>query len=246
MKCRASAGADIILLQRDITSGESVKKAVIALGRSCTSYKCDLSQKAVVLAIIPYICEEEKREVDILVNCGGVSHRSPAENYPDDKWDEILQVNLTSGFQLSRALARHWFSTTLADFIDSGPSSPTISRKKIINIASVLTFSGSFEVSAYTSSKGAVGQLTKALSNEWMKKGICVNALAPGYIETELTKGYSEERQKSILGRVPAGRWGQPEDMASAIVYLASRGRYVFFCHKQRSIRSVSRLLNTH
>lgn len=200
---------------------------MLALGRSCTIYECDLNKRSDVLAIIPHICIEEKIEIDILVNCGGVSHRSPAVDYSDEKWDQILQVNLSSAFQLSRALATHWFNTSLSNFIDAGPSSAT-PKKKIINIASVLTFSGAFEVSAYTTSKGAIGQLTKALGNEWMQKGICVNALAPGYIETALTKNYPEERQRAILSRVPAGRWGQPEDLASAIIYLASKGRYVF------------------
>ena len=133
---------------------------------------------------------------------------------------QIIQVNLTASFILARSLAKHWLS---------GPTSPSPDKKKIINIASVLTFSGSLNICAYVATKGAIGQLTKALSNEWMGKGICVTALAPGYIATELTEGIrtDKERESAIIGRVPAGRWGVPEDLAGAIVYLASRARYV-------------------
>lgn len=132
---------------------------------------------------------------------------------------QVIQVNLTACFILARSLAKHWLSS---------PTPPSPDKKKIINIASVLTFSGSLNVCAYVATKGAIGQLTKALSNEWMGKGICVNALAPGYIATELTEGIrtNEERETAIIGRVPAGRWGLPEDLAGAIVYLASRARY--------------------
>lgn len=132
---------------------------------------------------------------------------------------QVIQVNLTASFILSRSLAKHWLSSPTF-----GPD-----QKKIINIASVLTFTGSLNVCAYVATKGAIGQLTKALSNEWMGKGICVTALAPGYIATELTEGIrtNEERETAIIGRVPAGRWGVPEDLAGAIVYLASRARYV-------------------
>ncbi len=123
---------------------------------------------------------------------------------------------------LARSLAKHWLSK---------PNASAPDRYKIVNIASVLTFSGSVDVSAYVATKGAIGQLTKALSNEWMGRGVCVNALAPGYIATELTEGIrvDGEREAAILARVPAGRWGLPQDLAGAVVYLASRARYVGF-----------------
>lgn len=212
----ASAGADIILLQRNPSSGGDVKDAVRALGRSCTTYECDLAQKVDFGLLINRICIDDGREVDILVNCAGVSHRSPAIDFPDERWDEIFQVNVNATFQLSRALARHWLQTSLAP-------GPLPSAKKIINVASVLSFSGSYGVAAYTSSKGAVAQLTKGLSNEWMSKGICVTALAPGYIKTDMTSGYSPDTEQLILARTPAGRMGLPEELAGAIVYLASR-----------------------
>lgn len=132
---------------------------------------------------------------------------------------KVIQVNLTASFILARSLAKHWLAS---------PTPPSPDKKKIINIASVLTFTGSLNICAYVATKGAIGQLTKALSNEWMGKGICVTALAPGYIATELTEGIrtDQERETAIIGRVPAGRWGVPEDLAGAIVYLASRARY--------------------
>ncbi|MCJ1365019.1 hypothetical protein MMC16_004137 [Acarospora aff. strigata] len=220
----ASAGADIILLQRDPSTATTVKDKVRALGRKCDSYACDLGQKEQLREIIPAICERDGRNVDILVNCGGLQHRSPAVDFAEDKWDEVIQVNLTASFILARSLAKHWLSSP-SPSPPPPPQNPTPTKRKIINIASVLTFSGSLNVCAYVATKGAIGQLTKALSNEWMGQGICVNALAPGYIATDLTEGIrnSEEREKAILGRVPAGRWGSPGDLEGAVVYLASR-----------------------
>lgn len=213
----ASAGADVILLQRSPSSGEDVKFNVKARGRSCTTYECDLAQKDMNYdELVNQICIKDGREIDILVNCAGLSHRSPAVDFPEEQWDEIFQVNVKATFQLSRALAKHWFQTSLA-------KGPLQDAKKIINVASVLSFTGSFGVAAYTSSKGAIAQLTKALSNEWMNKGICVTALAPGYIATEMTSGYSPDTERLILARTPAGRMGRPEEMAGPIVYLASR-----------------------
>jgi 2-deoxy-D-gluconate 3-dehydrogenase len=198
-----------------------VKSAVKARGSSCTTYECDLSEKEVDYdQLISQICHKDGREIDILVNCAGLSHRSPAIDFPDERWDEIFQVNVKGTFLLSRALAKHWFQTSLAN-------GPLKIAKKVINVASVLSFTGSFGVAAYTSSKGAVAQLTKALSNEWMSKGICVTALAPGYIATEMTSGYNPDTLKLILARTPAGRMGWPEEMAGPIVYLASPARYV-------------------
>ncbi|KIM94673.1 hypothetical protein OIDMADRAFT_45619 [Oidiodendron maius Zn] len=211
----ASAGADIISLQRHPSNGSDVESTIRALGRNFSTYECDLSQIVDFDALIQKICIDDGFEIDILINCAGISHRSPAISYPLEKWDDIFHVNVKSTFLLSRSLAKHWFSTSLS-------RGPLPQAKKIINIASVLSFTGSYEVAAYASSKGAVGQLTKSLSNEWMGKGICVTALAPGYIETEMTSGYSEETERFILARTPAGKMGKPEDLAGAIVYLAS------------------------
>jgi 2-deoxy-D-gluconate 3-dehydrogenase len=187
-------------------------------------YQCDLSDREKILKIIPLISEHGD-EIDIFVHCAGLQHRCPAQDFPDTNWDEIMNVNLTAGFQLSRELAKHWFNSSLKDFIGGIGR-----RKKIVFIASMTSFVGSMEIPAYTASKGAIAQLTKALNNEWMAKGINVNAIAPGYIETELTKAIKDGGQKEIeiLQRIPAGRWGNPVDLAGAVIHLCARsGDYI-------------------
>jgi 2-deoxy-D-gluconate 3-dehydrogenase len=165
-------------------------------------------------------------EIDIFIHCAGLQHRCPAEDFPDSQWDDILGVNLTAGFQLSKALAKYWLETSLKAFANNAE----IERKKIVFIASMTTYTGSVQIPAYTASKGAIGQLTKALNNEWMAKGINVNGIAPGYIETELTIGIRDggEKEKSILQRIPAGRWGSPNDLAGAIIHICAKsGDYI-------------------
>lgn len=156
-----------------------------------------------------------------MVNCGGIQHRSPAEDFPISEWDSILNVNLTSPFLLSQAVAKHWLATCL----NPKHAAYDGQRKKIIFIASVTSFTGSVQIPAYSASKGAVAQLTKALNNEWMGRGINVNAIAPGYVQTALTSGIADdkEKEKHIMDRVPAGRWGLPDDLAGPIIYLCSR-----------------------
>ncbi|KAH8650524.1 2-deoxy-D-gluconate 3-dehydrogenase [Tricladium varicosporioides] len=220
----ASAGADIILLARNPNSNDvsSLLSEIQSLGRICDVYECDLSDRPKVLSIVPNLIRDN-HEIDIFLHSGGLQHRCAAEDFPDTNWDEIIGVNLTAGFQLSRELAKHWLSTSL-----SNPpfTSSIASRKKIVFIASMTTFVGSTEIPAYTASKGAIGQLTKALNNEWMSKGINVNSIAPGYIATELTKDLQDgtDKEKNIIARVPAGRWGVPEDLAGSVIYLCSRG----------------------
>lgn len=152
----------------------------------------------------------------ILVTCAGIQKRHPAHQFPDNDWNEVLQVNLTTVFTLDRDFGAYLLSKP-------GPISG--SRGSVINIASLLTFQGGITVPAYAASKGGVGQLTKALSNEWAGKGIQVNAICPGYIDTDMNVALmqDQERQKSILSRIPAGRWGQPEDFKGAVVFLASK-----------------------
>lgn len=159
---------------------------------------------------------EDGRRIHILVNCAGIQRRHPAHEFPDEDWEEVLQVNLTSVFQLCRGIGAHMLAQP-ADL-------PLGRRGTIINIASLLTFQGGITVPAYAASKGAVGQLTKALSNEWASKGISVNAIAPGYIATDMNEALikDEKRAESILSRIPAGRWGSPDDFKGAVVFLAS------------------------
>ena len=148
--------------------------------------------------------------IDILVNNAGLTTRAPAVDYPEDDWDRVIELNLTALFRLCQRVGREM-----------------IERKhgKIINIASLLSFSGGITVPAYAASKGGVAQVTKALANEWAKLGVNVNAIAPGYILTDLTRPLHEDpvRAPQILQRIPAGRWGNPEDLMGAIVFLASR-----------------------
>ena len=160
-------------------------------------------------------------KISILLNCGGIQRRHPAHQFPDEDWDEVLQVNLSTVFTLCRDVGAHM----LLREVDS-----TGRRGAIINVASLLSFQGGLTVPAYAASKGGVAQLTKALSNEWASKGINVNAIAPGYIATDMNTALMEDknRAESIMARIPAGRWGRPDDFKGPVVYLASRaGSYV-------------------
>ena len=159
--------------------------------------------------------------MDILLTSAGVQKRHQAHQFPNDDWDWVVQVNLTAVFTLCRDFGAHLLSK---------PAPASGNRGSIINIASLLTFQGGITVPAYAASKGGVGQLTKALSNEWAGQGINVNAIAPGYIDTDMNEVLMKdpERQKSILARIPAGRWGTPEDFKGAAIFLASdASRYI-------------------
>jgi 2-deoxy-D-gluconate 3-dehydrogenase len=148
--------------------------------------------------------------IDILVNNAGIIRRAPAASYPDEDWDAVLEINLTSVFRLCRAVGAH--------MLERG-------RGKIINIASLLAFQGGITVPSYSAAKGGVAQLTKALANEWAGRGVNVNAIAPGYMRTENTRALVEDpaRSRQILERIPAGRWGEPQDLCGVAVFLASR-----------------------
>jgi 2-deoxy-D-gluconate 3-dehydrogenase len=148
--------------------------------------------------------------IDILVNNAGTIRRAPAVQYSDEDWDQVIETNLTSAFRLARAAGRF--------MLESGRGG------KIINVASLLSFQGGITVPAYAAAKGGIAQLTKGLANEWAAKGINVNAIAPGYMETDVTSALRNDavRNRQILERIPAGRWGMPEDVGGAAVFLAS------------------------
>jgi len=148
--------------------------------------------------------------LDILVNNAGTIRRAPAAEYPTEFWDELIAVNLTAVFRLSQHAAQH--------MLERGAGG------KILNIASLLSFQGGILVPAYAAAKGGVAQLTKALANEWAAKGINVNAIAPGYMATDNTAALRSDpvRSKQILDRIPAARWGQPEDIVGAAIFLCS------------------------
>jgi len=155
--------------------------------------------------------------IDALVNNAGIIRRAPAVDFSEKDWNEVLQINLSSPFFLCQAVGKWWLT-------GGREKSPADSRLKIVNIASLLSFQGGITVPAYTASKHGIAGITKALANEWAKERINVNAIAPGYIATENTKALREDtnRNKSILDRIPEGRWGKPEDIAGGCVFLAS------------------------
>ncbi|KAI1343226.1 hypothetical protein F5Y15DRAFT_369313 [Xylariaceae sp. FL0016] len=212
----AEAGADILLVQRNTTATET-KQAIEALGRKCTIYTADLSSAPSVAALVPQVLADG-HEIRILVNCAGIQIRHPADQFPDADFSAVMQVNLNSVFTLSRDVGAHML--TLA------PSAAAGRRGSIINFASLLTFQGGLNVPAYAASKGAVGQLTKSMANQWSDRGITVNAVAPGYIATEMNTALlnDPDRLRSISERIPAGRWGKPEDFKASVVFLASKG----------------------
>ena len=205
----AGAGADIIGVSASLEpNGSAVEKAVAATGRNFTAYQCDFSDRAQVRAFASRI-EADGYAPDILVNNAGTIRRKPAAEHEDVLWDEVIDVNLSSQFVLSREIGRGMLAR------GSG---------KIIFTASLLTFQGGITVPGYAASKGGIGQLTKALANEWAAHGINVNAIAPGYIATDNTQALRDdpERSAAILGRIPQGRWGTPADFAGPVVFLAS------------------------
>jgi 2-dehydro-3-deoxy-D-gluconate 5-dehydrogenase len=177
-------------------------------GPPALAIRGDLSERSVPQKLIAQTLSEFGR-IDILVNNAGTIRRAPAVEYSEEDWDTVIEVNLSSVFRLSQAAGRH--------MIESG-------RGKIINIASLLSFQGGVTVPAYAASKGGVAQLTKALANEWARGGVNVNAIAPGYMRTDNTAALQsdETRNRQILERIPAGRWGEPSDLAGAAVFLSS------------------------
>ena len=205
----AEAGADIIGVSATLErEGSSVEKEVQATGRSFKAYACDFSDRKALYAFIEKV-KADYPTIDILVNNAGTIFRAPAAEHSDELWDKVMEVNISAQFVLSRELGKEMISR------GSG---------KVIFTASLLTFQGGITVPGYAASKGGIGQLTMALSNEWASKGVQVNAIAPGYIATDNTQALQDdpERCTAILSRIPAGRWGNPEDFKGPVVFLAS------------------------
>ncbi len=205
----AEAGADIIGVSQSLEpTGSDVEKEIVSRGRKFKGYTCDFADRAAVYAFINQV-KADFPVIDILVNNAGTILRKPAAEHPDEYWDKVMEVNLNSQFVLSRELGK--------EMVARGSG-------KVIFTASLLTFQGGITVPGYAASKGAVGQLTMALSNEWAGKGVQVNAIAPGYIATDNTAALQADpvRNTAILARIPAGRWGNADDLAGATVFLAS------------------------
>jgi 2-deoxy-D-gluconate 3-dehydrogenase len=206
----AEAGADILVVSSSIPlQGSDVEKEVLALGRRFTAYQADFSDRDSVYAFIKKI-QEEHNTIDILFNNAGTIMRKPAAEHPDEFWDKVLAINLDSQFILAREIGKK--------MLEQGSG-------KIIFTCSLLSFQGGINVPGYAASKGAVASLVKALANEWASKGVNVNGIAPGYIATDNTEALrnDEDRSKSILERIPAGRWGEIEDFKGPAVFLASQ-----------------------
>ncbi|CAI7660603.1 unnamed protein product [Penicillium manginii] len=212
----AEAGADVILVQRDESNTSTRDEIINRLGRKAYIHVAELSDRKSVKEIIPTVTNQGLKP-DILVTCAGIQRRHPSHQFPDEDWDEVLEVNLSAVFVLCREFGAYLLSRDASEF-------PSGRRGSIINVASLLTFQGGITVPAYAASKGGIGQLTKALSNEWISKGINVNAIAPGYINTDMNVALinDADRNAGIMARIPAGRWGKPEDFKGPVVFLAS------------------------
>ena len=204
----AEAGADVVGLSRESANLEDVERTVVATGRRFLAVECDVADRGALRAAVAAAHAWQGR-LDVLVNNAGIIERAPAETHPEEAWDRVLRVNLDAVWIASQAAGALMLSR---------------GRGKIITTASVLSFSGGILVPGYAASKGAVAQLTKALANEWGGRGVNVNAIAPGYFVTRNTRALRDdpERSQAILARVPAGRWGDADDLKGAVVFLAS------------------------
>lgn len=205
----AEAGADIVGVSSSLKAdGGEVGTEVQALGRKFKAYSCDFGNREALHAFIVQL-NAECPQIDILVNNAGTILRAPAAEHSDEYWDKVIEINLSAQFVLTRELGKR--------MVERGSG-------KIVFTASLLTYQGGVNVPGYAASKGGVGQLTMAFSNEWASKGVNVNAIAPGYVSTDNTEALREdpERSEKILARIPAGRWGSPEDFKGPIVFLCS------------------------
>ncbi|WP_338868737.1 SDR family NAD(P)-dependent oxidoreductase [Spirosoma sp. SC4-14] len=205
----AEAGADIIGVSANLEpTGSAVAEAVEQRGRKFYAYQADFGKREAIYAFLEQV-KKDHPVIDILINNAGTILRKPAAEHPDEYWDEVIAINQTAQFILTRDIGR--------DMLERG-------RGKVIFTASLLTFQGGVNVPGYAASKGAVGSLVKAFANEWASKGVNVNAIAPGYISTDNTEALRNDpvRSKAILDRIPAGRWGEPDDFKGPAVFLAS------------------------
>ena len=204
----AEAGADVACVSSRIGGAAATARAIEAHGRKAWQFAADLSQRDEVLRLAED-AEQTAGPIDILVNNAGTIRRHPVDRYPTDDWDLVLRTNLDASFLLAQHVGRGMIERRAG---------------KIINIASLLAFSGGITVAAYTASKHAIAGLTKSLANEWARHNVQVNAIAPGYFRTDNTTQLQNdpERYREITARIPAGRWGDPADLAGTAVFLAS------------------------
>ena len=206
----SAAGASVALHSNEQPARDTAERICKESGRRTELFTADLEDRAAADRLFADAIAAFG-QIDILVNNAGIIRRKPAAQHGDEDWDAVIEVNLTNAFRLCKAMGRHLIETNRPG--------------KIINVASLLSFQGGITVPGYAAAKGGIVQLTKALANEWASHGINVNAIAPGYMQTDNTTALREDpqRNKQITERIPAGRWGTPEDVAGAAVFLASR-----------------------
>ena len=204
----ASAGANLALVARSESTLIEAQEEIQALGVRAEIFPYDMNQTENIPGLVAAV-NASYGQIDILVNNAGTTHRDSAVDFPEERWDDVVRVNLKSVWLLSQQVGRA--------MVERGSG-------KIINIASLLSFSGGIRTAAYAASKGGVAQLTKALANEWASRGVNVNAIAPGYIKTDMTSAILNDpvRVAEFMDRLPAGKFGTPDDMAGAAVFLAS------------------------
>lgn len=204
----AEAGADIVGVSASLEADSAVGKDIAARGKCFKGYACDFGDRAALHAFVEQV-NAEVGPIDILINNAGTIRRAPADEHADEDWDHVIEVNLNAQFVLAREFGKQMLSR---------------GRGKIVFTASVLTFQGGITVPGYAAAKGGIGQLTMALANEWAGRGVNVNAIAPGYIATDNNQALRDDpvRNEQLLVRIPAGRWGAPDDLKGAVVWLSS------------------------
>ena len=205
----AEAGADIVGVSATLEEDSAVGRDIAERGQSFRGYACDFSDRQAVHAFADQV-KSEVGQIDILINNAGTIMRAPAEEHSDEYWDKVIEVNLNAQFVLAREFGK--------EMIKRGEG-------KIVFTASVLTFQGGITVPGYAAAKGGIGQLTMALANEWAGKGVNVNSIAPGYIATDNNQALRDDalRNEQLLARIPTGKWGSPDDLKGAVVWLSSR-----------------------
>ena len=205
----AEAGADIVGVSATLEEDSDVGRDIAERGKSFKGYACDFSDRQAVRSFADQVTKDVD-QIDILINNAGTIMRAPAAEHSDEYWDKVIEVNLNAQFVLSREFGK--------EMVARGEG-------KIVFTASVLTFQGGITVPGYAAAKGGIGQLTMALANEWASKGVNVNSIAPGYIATDNNQALRDdaERNEQLLVRIPAGKWGSPDDLKGAVVWLSSR-----------------------
>jgi len=205
----AEAGADIVGVSATLEEDSEVGKDIAERGKSFKGYACDFSDREAVHAFANQV-KKDVGQIDILINNAGTIMRAPAVEHSDEYWDKVIEVNLNAQFVLSREFGK--------EMVARGEG-------KIVFTASVLTFQGGITVPGYAAAKGGIGQLTMALANEWASKGVNVNSIAPGYIATDNNQALRDNavRNEQLMVRIPAAKWGSPDDLKGAVVWLSSR-----------------------